>query len=393
MPGAAAAAWLGAALLLAVISKMSMLILAPIAAGMVVLRYVTCRRIGLRAAALGNIGEPLVDAVQRPPAEQFELVRRVEALGFDSFWATEHHFRFFGGMLPNPQLLLTAAAQRTSRMRLGSAVTLLPMHHPIRIAEDFAMLDLLSNGRVNFGAGRGMHPLEYATFNADWSTAQLRLPEALDIVVRAWRGAEFEWQGDHYRYPKITVYPQPLQKPHPPIYVTANRDPESFQMIGRRGYHLMTLPWIATNELQRARVEMYFKALREGGHTVEQREVFVMYPAYIGETDSQARNDVLGHWCRWREFAFEAMGLDPSKGEAYERMFHHLDYDAMIHDNRAVFGGPDSCMRILQRVIETIAPTQIGLVFHFGGLRQDKVLKSMERFCRFVMPRLKNGWR
>ena len=113
-----------------------------------------------------------------------EQIDAAEALGFDSMWTTEHHFRYFGGMLPNPQLLLTAAAQRTQRMRLGSAVTLLPMHHPVRIAEDFAMLDLLSNGRLNFGAGRGMHPLEYLTFNADWNTAQLRLPEALDIVVR-----------------------------------------------------------------------------------------------------------------------------------------------------------------------------------------------------------------
>jgi alkanesulfonate monooxygenase SsuD/methylene tetrahydromethanopterin reductase-like flavin-dependent oxidoreductase (luciferase family) len=294
-------------------------------------------------------------------------------------------------MLPNPQLLLTAAAQRTQRMRLGSAVSLLPMHHPIRVAEDFAMLDLLSNGRVNFGAGRGMHPLEYATFNADWNTAQLRLPEALDIVVRAWIGGEFEWSGDHYRYPKLTVYPKPLQKPHPPIYVTANRDPESFQMIGRRGYHLMTLPWIATNELQRTRVEMYFKALREGGHSAESKEVFVMYPAYIGDGDAQARAEVLEHWHRWRGFALEALNLDPSKGEAYRKIFHHLEYDAMVGDSRGIFGGPDTCMRILKRIAEIVAPTHIGLVFHFGGLSQDKVLKSMDRFARLVMPALRHS--
>lgn len=326
-------------------------------------------------------------------AHWIEQIDAAEELGFDSFWTTEHHFRYFGGMLPNPQLLLTAAAQRTKRMRLGTAVTLLPMHHPIRIAEDFAMLDLLSNGRVNFGAGRGMHPLEYATFNADWSTAQLRLPEALDVVVRAWTGAEFEWNGEYYRYPKLTVYPRPLQKPHPPIYVTANRDPESFHMIGRRGHHLMTLPWIATNELQRSRVEMYFDALREGGHPVEQKDVFVMYPAYVAETDSRARAEVLEHWCRWREFAFEAMGLDRSKGEAYRRVFQHLDYDAMIRDNRGCFGGPDTCVRILERIIGTLGATHVALVFHFGGLRQDYVLKSMERFCRLVMPRLRDDRR
>jgi natural product biosynthesis luciferase-like monooxygenase protein len=324
-------------------------------------------------------------------AHWLEQIDAAEDLGFDSFWATEHHFRYFGGMLPNPQMLLVAAAQRTKRMRLGAAVTILPMHHPIRIAEDFAMVDLLSNGRLNFGAGRGMHPLEYAVFGADFKTAQLRLPEALDIVVRAWTDDAFEWNGKDYRYPKLAVYPKPLQKPHPPIYITANRDPESFQMIGQRGYHLMTLPWVATNELQRTRVELYFEALRGAGHSVESKDVFVMYPVYVGDSDGQARGDILDHWKRWRLFALEALNLDPSKGEAYQNVFRHLDYDAMVQDSRGVFGGPDTCVRILKRIIEVVGTTHIGLVFHFGGLSQEKVLKSMERFARFVMPALRTA--
>ena len=324
-------------------------------------------------------------------AHWLEQIDAAEDLGFDSLWATEHHFRYFGGMLPNPQLLLAAAAQRTKRMRLGSSVSLLPMHHPIRIAEDFATVDLLSDGRLNFGVGRGMSPLEYAVFNADWSSAQRRLPEAIDLIVRAWSGAAFEWTGEHYCYPRLTVYPKPLQKPHPPIYVTANRDPESFQMVGRRGHHLMTLPWIATNELQRSRVEMYLDALGEGGHPVETKDVFVMYPAYVGDSDAEARAEVLEPWNRWRGFALEALGLDPGKGDAYRNIFRHLEYDAMVVDNRGVFGGPESCARILKRIIEAVGPTHIGLVFHFGGLGQEKVLKSMERFARFVMPGLRKG--
>jgi natural product biosynthesis luciferase-like monooxygenase protein len=322
-------------------------------------------------------------------AHWLEQIDAAEDLGFDSFWATEHHFRYFGGMLPNPQLLLAGAAGRTKRMRLGSAVTLLPMHHPLRIAEDFAMVDLLSGGRLNFGAGRGMHPLEYTVFNADWNTAQLRLPEGLDIILRAWTEDEFQWTGEHYRYPKLAVFPKPLQKPHPPIYVTANRDPESFQMVGRRGHHLMTLPWIFTNEVQRTRVEVYLDALRLAGHDPESKEIFVMYPAYIAESDRQARIEVLDPWHRWRTFALDAMGLDPSKGDAYTRIVHHLDYDAMIRDCRGVFGGPETCTRILRRIMEIIRPTHIGLVFHFGGLSQKNVLKSMERFARSVLPELR----
>lgn len=322
-------------------------------------------------------------------AHWLEQIDAAEELGFDSLWVTEHHFRFFGGMLPNPQVLLAAAAQRTKRMRLGASVSLLPMHHPIRIAEDFAMVDLVSDGRLNFGAGRGMHPLEYAVFGADWNTAQLRLPEALDVIVRAWTDDAFEWAGEHYRYPKLTVYPKPVQKPHPPIYVTANKDPESFRMIGRRGYHLMTLPWIFTNEVQRSRVELYLDAVREGGHAVESKDVFVMYPAYIGESDEQARAEVIEPWHRWRQFALEALALDPSKGEAYDKVFRHLGYDAMVAENRGVFGGPETCVRHLQRICDIVDPTHIGLVFHFGGLPQAKVLKSMERFTDMVAPALR----
>jgi natural product biosynthesis luciferase-like monooxygenase protein len=318
-------------------------------------------------------------------AHWLEQIDAAEDMGFDSLWVTEHHFRYFGGMMPSPSVLLSAAAQRTRNMRLGAAVSILPMHNPLRIAEEFAMVDLLSNGRVILGAGRGMHPMEYSVFHADWNSAQQRLPEALDIVIKAWTGDEFEWAGTHYRFPKITVYPKPVQKPHPPVYVTANKDPESFQMVGRRGHHLMTLPWIATNEIQRPRVEQYWDALRAGGHTVLDKDVFVMYPAYIGASDAEARADVLEHWNRWRGFALAALNLEPNS-EAHQRVLGHLDYDAMVKDSRGVFGGPETCARIIKKIGEVVGATHIGLTFHFGGLSQSKVLKSMQRFAREVLP-------
>ena len=316
-----------------------------------------------------------------------EQIDAAESLGFDSLWVTEHHFRRFGGMMPSPPVILAAAAQRTKKMRLGAAVSIIPMHNPLRIAEEFAMVDQLSGGRLNFGAGRGMHPTEYAVFGYDWSDAQKRLPEALDVILRAWTGEEFEWRGEHYQFPKLRVYPQPVQQPHPPVYVTANRDPESFQMIGQRGHHLMTLPWIATNEEQRPRVEMYLNALRSTGHTVEKRDVFTMYPIYVGVDDGQARDEVIEPWHRWRGFAMEAQNLTPSN-PAYERVLNHLSYDAMVRDSRGIFGGPETCARILKQIIQVVGTTHIGLTFHFGGLSQEKVLQSMERCTRAVLPAL-----
>ena len=115
-----------------------------------------------------------------------EQIDAAEDMRFDSLWVTEHHFRLFGGMMPSPQMLLSAASQRTRRIRLGSAVSLVPIHHPIQVAEDFAMLDLLCDGRLNFGAGRGMSTAEYAVFEREWDTAQPRLEEALDVIRMAW---------------------------------------------------------------------------------------------------------------------------------------------------------------------------------------------------------------
>ena len=321
-------------------------------------------------------------------AKWFEQIDAAESLGFDSLWVTEHHFRHFGGQMPSPSVILAAASQRTKKMRLGAAVSIVPMHNPLRIAEEFAMVDQLSGGRLNFGAGRGMHPTEYAVFGYDWNNAQSRLPEALDIIMRGWSGEEFEWQGKHYKFPKLRVYPEPFQQPHPPIYITANREPENFQMIGRRGHHLMTLPWVATNETQRPRVEIYWNALRAAGHTVEDRDVFTMYPVYVGEDDARAHSEVIEHWRRWRLFALSALNLSPGT-EAYDRVFNHLDYQAMVRDSRGVFGGPESCAGILKRIIEVVGTTHIGLTFHFGGLGQDKVLKSMERCAKLVLPALR----
>jgi alkanesulfonate monooxygenase SsuD/methylene tetrahydromethanopterin reductase-like flavin-dependent oxidoreductase (luciferase family) len=233
-----------------------------------------------------------------------------------------------------------------------------------------------------------MHPDEYEVFGQDYATAQTRLPEALDIVMRAWSGEEFEWRSEHYKFRKLKVYPQPFQQPHPPIYVTANRDPESFAMIGKRGHHLMTLPWIATNEEQAPRIEWYKSALRAAGHSVADKEIFTMYPIYVGESDASAKAEVEESWHRWRGFALAATGALPGT-PAHATRSPHLSYDAMARDSRGVFGGPESCARILKKIIEVVGTDHIGLTFHFGGLSQDKTLKSMERFAKSVLPALR----
>jgi alkanesulfonate monooxygenase SsuD/methylene tetrahydromethanopterin reductase-like flavin-dependent oxidoreductase (luciferase family) len=262
------------------------------------------------------------------------------------------------------------------------------MHHPIRLAEDYAMLDLLSGGRVNFGAGRGMSVAEYGVFEKEWANAQERLEEALTVIRLAWTEPTLEWEGAHYRYHGFTVRPKPSQRPHPPIYVPANKEPANFRMIARNGYNLMTLPWITGNAEQRTRIEWYLDELTASGHAREDHEVFVMYPVYVGDSDAGARQDVEDPWHRWREFALEELRMDPSRAAMLEQIKGRLSYEAMVEEHRGVFGGPASCVDHLRHIREVVGPDHVGLCFHFGGLSQAKVLGSMERFSRYVKPEL-----
>ncbi len=128
--------------------------------------------------------------------------------------------------------------------------------------------------------------------------------------------------------------------------------------------------------------------MRAAGHEVEDHDVFTMYPVYVGESDERARAGVIEHWHRWRGFALEAINVAPGHPN-YDRIFGHLEYDAMVRDSRGVFGGPETCARILKRIREVVGTTHVGLTFHFGGLSQERVLASMERCARLVLPALR----
>ncbi|MFI5269890.1 MAG: LLM class flavin-dependent oxidoreductase [Chloroflexota bacterium] len=148
-------------------------------------------------------------------AKWIEQVELAEELGYSCAWITEHHFDDYGGMLPSPQLLIASLAQRTSHIRLGTSVSLLPMHQPVRIAEDMAVLDVLTNGRIEVGVGSGMAQTRYGVFGIDPADVRARLEEGVDVLVRAWTHEQFLWDGRFVHCPTpVTVRPRPV---HPPL--------------------------------------------------------------------------------------------------------------------------------------------------------------------------------
>src|SRR5262249_26385409 len=159
--------------------------------------------------------------------DTLDLMISAEKLGFDSAWVGEEHF-YSIGICPSPQLFLTALARETTRLRLGTAVSLLPFENPLRKAEDFAMLDILSGGRLNFGAGGGIIYKHFEGFRVSMQESRARYEEALEIIERAWTQESFSYEGQFWQIPELSLSPKPLQKPHPPIY-RGVVSPEAFE--------------------------------------------------------------------------------------------------------------------------------------------------------------------
>ena len=169
--------------------------------------------------------------------EQLALMRAAEGLGFDSVWPAEHHFSEYG-YCASPALSLAAIASQTHTLRLGTGVVVLPLNHPLRVAEDFAMLDLMSDGRVDLGVGRGYQPTEFRGYSIDVQHTRQMFDEGIQVLKQAWTQEKVNFQGTYYQCTDVPVRPKPLQKPHPPIWM-ACLSPETFHLAGRYGFHLL----------------------------------------------------------------------------------------------------------------------------------------------------------
>jgi alkanesulfonate monooxygenase SsuD/methylene tetrahydromethanopterin reductase-like flavin-dependent oxidoreductase (luciferase family) len=314
-----------------------------------------------------------------------EQIQAAEAAGFDTVWATEHHFRTFGGMTPNPQMLLAVIGQWAPKLRLGSSVSILPLRNPLQVAEDFAVLDVLTDGRLEFGAGRGMVLSGFAGFGVDWDTAQDRMKEALTLIDRLWTEPRVSFAGQFFQCENVALMPRPVQQPRPPIWVTANTDPESFRWIGARGYDLMTLPWLFPPDRTRELVGVYREARLAAGHTAPPR-IMAMYPAHVAETAALARERCEAAWNRWRDFIVEEVRADPLRHQEADRRSAMLSYDNMVSERRAIFGSVEDCVATVRWLAETFGLTHLGLTFHFGGLSQDAGLRTVDLWGRAVAP-------
>ena len=315
-----------------------------------------------------------------------DVAQKAEALGFRNIWLAEHHFSTYG-YLSRPVQLATYIAAKTTRLRVGTAVVVVPLHHPLVIAEEIATLDLLAGGRVDIGLGRGYQHYEFERFGLELEQSRDRWEEAVDVILKAFGGQPFSYQGKFFTIPETTVFPQPVQRPHPPIWITA-QSPGSIEAAVRRGFNVLTggfgIPIERTAEFRRL-----FDRLVTEIKPERPLEVGVQRAVYV--TDSQADARAAAEQARWN------MRVTLSLRNHYERVENgraipipapnEPSIDDLL-DRFLVIGTPDTCIRQLTRIRELVGISHFNCSFWFGDLEHDRVLRSMDLFAKEVMPAL-----
>ena len=328
--------------------------------------------------------------------EQLDSMRAAEEMGFDSVWAPEHHSTEYG-LSASPMITLAAVASVTKRIRLGSGVLVLPFNDPIRVAEEAAMVDLMSDGRLDLGVGRGFQPIEYQGFRVDQSKSREIFDEALDVIVRAWTQEPMAYKGGHFDIPEQSVRPKPLQKPHPPIWIGAISDP-SFEATGRRGFNLLcSLIHGFRSERLRELVGEYRDALRDEGHNPDEREIGACCMVYCSESTERARQEfgapVLGYFRNVAKLIARPFQQEPPEGyETYpniRKAAQSVQWDELLNSGTVICGNPEACIHQIEDLQKKYGFSQILCWTRLSGLENRKVLRSMELMQAQVIPHFK----
>jgi alkanesulfonate monooxygenase SsuD/methylene tetrahydromethanopterin reductase-like flavin-dependent oxidoreductase (luciferase family) len=325
--------------------------------------------------------------------EAMAQVDAAERLGLDVMWLAELHFEPRRSVLSAPLAIASAIAARTRRIKIGIAVQVLPLCHPLRLAEEAATVDQLSHGRLIFGVGRSGVAQTYAAYGVSYAESQARFREILDIVERAWTEPNFSYAGAYYRFEDVSVVPKPYQKPTPPIRIAAST-PDTFPLIGRRGVPVFASVRHTGWADLRGQIDSYHAAWGAAGHP-GRGEVYVSAPTYIAETEERARaeaRDSIMHFYREQANLLEGAARLVDQVTAERRMRRVRDlrqrsYEAAL-DANVLIGTPDTIVAKLKALENEIGLSGLLAELNCGGLiAHDRVINAMRLLCTEVMPR------
>ena len=325
--------------------------------------------------------------------EAMEQVEAAERLGLDVMWLAELHFEPRRSVLSAPLSIASAIAARTRRIKIGIAVQVLPLCHPLRLAEEAATVDQLSHGRLIFGVGRSGVAQTYEAYGVSYAESRDRFREILDIVEQARTKPSFSYDGQYHSFKEVAVVPKPYQRPTPPIRIAAST-PDTFPAIGRRGAPIFAsvrhTSWAALAE----QIGTYHDAWEAAGHPGK-AQVFVSAPTYLAETDAAALaepRDSIMHFYHEQANLLEGAArlVDPETAARRMRRVEQLrrvDYDEAVRTN-ALVGSPDTIAEKLRALQAEIGLTGILAELNCGGLiPHQRVIKAMQLLCEVVKPR------
>jgi alkanesulfonate monooxygenase SsuD/methylene tetrahydromethanopterin reductase-like flavin-dependent oxidoreductase (luciferase family) len=329
-------------------------------------------------------------------AEGLELVDAAERWGMDAVWVVELH-QSTRSVLSSPLAVAAAIAGRTRRIRFGPAVQVLPLGNPLRLAEEWATVDQISQGRLIFGVGRASSPRAYLAYGIPYAESRARFVEALAVIRRAWTEPTLTYDGVYYRYADAVVSPRPYQQPHPPIRVAAT-SPETFPALGTQGYPILTAGRLGDRAELKRDLDQYRAAYRAAGHPGA-GEVYVRVPIYVAETMAEAIADpeesiMQSHRDQATHRAqLAALGVTPWSDRETGRGEGHEDatYEHALRE-KIVVGTPDVVAERLRELRDDLGLAGILAELNHGRLiPRERVLRSLRLLCGDVMPRFRQG--
>ena len=325
--------------------------------------------------------------------EALEQVELAEELGFDSVWVAEHHSSRYG-IFPSLTPILSYMAARTKKIRIGTGVSVLPFHNPIRLAEEAAMLDLLSHGRLEFGVGRGSADYEYGNFKVEFDSRDERTKEVLDIILGLWTTPEFSYNGKYHQIEKLTIAPTTLQQPHPPVFLAVSRTPASIDMAVDRDLPILTT--FSTPEADNlALFDMYAERCAAAGkpHNLDRSPFFRF--VHLAEDEKEAREyprDALT-WCR----DIGGYRRTITRGDEINWDLDHWRRTRTVTpasfeseaETTTYFVTPDQCVQRIKNLQTNHRVGYFGASMSFGSMGHAEVMRSMELFGKEGMPKLR----
>jgi len=318
--------------------------------------------------------------------QRLKVIEAFDRAGFYAYHVAEHHFTPLG-MAPSPSVFLSAIAQRTRRLRFGTFVYALPVHHPLRVLEEICMLDHMSGGRLEIGFGRGSVPYEISYYGQDAENRQQIYAERLELILKAFATKMLSWHGKYDQFENVPMELEPLQKPHPPLWYGAH-SPDSAERAARKGLHMVCNDPPA---LARAIIGRFRQVWREvNGAAAALPKMGLVRLIVVADNDTKALTTARRAYLRWRAsfcHLHDMHGTPPASPLNVE------SFDKLVAQGQAIAGSPDTVRAYLAAQLADNGANYLVGQFCFGDLMLDEMLRSVELFAAHVMPGLRAAQR